>query len=106
MGVQIPRRVHSQVPEEDAVWADKTASWGSVPQVGRAEGESDRGGAYAAGPRAYVDLDPTEIRGVASGRLYQGKKCDPHRAGVRRKETKFCRPKLLGSRVFRLHGGA
>jgi len=75
MGVQIPRRVHSQVPEEDAVWADTTASWGSVPQVGCAEGESDRGGPYAAGSRAYVDLDPAEIGGVASGRLYQGKEC-------------------------------
>ena len=35
-----------------------------------AEGKSDRGGSAAAGPRAHVDLDPAEIRGVASGRVH------------------------------------
>jgi putative transposase len=58
MGVQIPHRVYSQVQEEDVVRADKTASWGSVPQVSRAEGKPDRGGSSATGPRAHADLDP------------------------------------------------
>jgi putative transposase len=71
--VQIPRGVHSQVQEEDVIWADTTASWGSVPQVSGAEGKSDRGGSFAAGPRAHVDLDPTEIRGVASVGFIKGK---------------------------------
>ena len=68
--VQIPRRVRSQVQEEDVVWAAPTASWASVPQVSGAEGKSDRGGSSAAGPRAHVNLDPAEIRGVTSGRVH------------------------------------
>src|SRR5262245_16478642 len=64
--------VHYKVSDEDAFWAYPTTPWGSVPQVGRAEGKPDRGGAFAAGSRAHVDLDPAEIRGVASDRLHQG----------------------------------
>ena len=56
--------------EEDVIRANPTASWGSVPQVSRAEGKPDRGRSSAAGSRAHVDLDPAQIRCVASGRLY------------------------------------
>src|SRR5215471_19174954 len=77
-----------------------------VAQVGRAEGKSHQGGPSAAGPRAHVNLDPSKMRGVASGRLYQGKERRRHRPCVWRKEAKFRGPKLLGPRPFRLHRGA
>ena len=47
----------------------RTALVRSTSSRAGAEGKSDRGGSSAAGPRAHVDLDPAEIRGVASGRL-------------------------------------
>jgi len=47
----------------------------------------------AAGP-AHVDLDPSKIRSVASGRLYQGKERHPRRPCVWRRKTKFRWPKF------------
>ena len=73
-----------------------------IPQVGCAEGKPDRGGASVAGSCAHDDRDPAEIRSVASDRLHQGKERDTLGARVRRKETKFCWSKLLGSGVFRI----
>src|SRR5262245_55761885 len=76
VGVQIPGRVHSQVSEEDAIWAYSTDPSGSLPQADRAEALSDRGRASAAGSRAQVDHDPAEICGVASNRVHQGQAAD------------------------------
>src|SRR5262249_30251017 len=94
------------VPEEDAVWAYKTAPWGSLSQAGWAEGKPDRAGPSATGSRAHVDRDPAEICGVASDWFHQGKERHPHCPCIWRKETEFRWPKLLGSRVLRLHGRA
>src|SRR6266511_6377195 len=60
MGVQISRGVHSQVPQEDGVRGVATASGRSVPKVGRAEGEQNRGGPSLSRSRAHVDLDPAK----------------------------------------------
>jgi hypothetical protein len=38
MGLQIPRGVHSQIPQEGAVWGAETVAGRCVPQVGFAEG--------------------------------------------------------------------
>src|SRR5262245_16589275 len=58
MGVQISRGVHSQVPQEDVVRGVATSSGRSVPKVGRAEGEQNRGGPSLSRSRAHVDLIP------------------------------------------------
>src|SRR5215204_6222853 len=38
MGLQIPRGLHSQVPQEDVVCPTATASWGGVPQLAAQKG--------------------------------------------------------------------
>jgi hypothetical protein len=40
--VQIPRRVHSEVPPQSAVRAASESSWGIVPQVSNAKAKPDR----------------------------------------------------------------
>jgi len=96
VGVQIPRNLHSQVPQEDAVRGTAQAPGGGVSQVSFAKGKQDRRGSSYARSRAYVDFDPTEIRGVTGGWIHQGKERDPSGQGVWREETEFCRSTLLG----------
>ena len=45
---------------------------------------------------------PTEICGLAGGRVYQGQECDPFGPCIRREEAQFCGAALLGPRVLRL----
>ena len=101
--MQIPRRIHSQVSEEDAVFGVAKASWGGIPQVSNAKGEQDRGRASVERSCAYDDRDPTEIRGVAGDRIHQGQECDTLGTGLRREEAEFRRPAFLGSGVFCIH---
>jgi hypothetical protein len=41
------------------------------------KGKQDRRRAFDAGSCAHDDFDPTEIRGFASDRIFQGQQCDP-----------------------------
>ena len=61
VGVQISRGLHSQVPQEDAVWGIEAASRRGVPQIGHAEGVQGRRGAFDAGSCSHDDFDPTQI---------------------------------------------
>src|SRR6266480_5395701 len=106
MGVQIPRRVHSQVPQKDPVCGVATAPGGSLPKVGRAERKQDRGGSSSSRPRAHVDLDPAKVRSVAGGRVYQGEECNSPGSRIRRKEAELRRPAFLGEGILRIHSGA
>ena len=89
MGVQIPRRFYSEVPQKDLVFRTASASGRCIPEIGGAEGKQDRGRSSSAGSRAHVDLDSTEVRSVAGDRIYQGKECDTLGSCVRREEAKF-----------------
>src|SRR5439155_23208533 len=89
MGVQIPRRVPSQVQQKDPVCRVATAPGGSLPKVGRAERKQDRGGSSSSRPRAHVDLDPAKVRSVAGGRVYQGEECNSPGSRIRRKKRNF-----------------
>src|SRR4029077_8310070 len=102
MGVQIPRGVHSQVPQEGTLWGTEAASRRCVPQAGLAEGEPDRRRSSHVGSCSHDDLDPTEVRGFASGRLYQGQECDPPGPDVRREEAQLRGTAFLGQRLLRL----
>jgi hypothetical protein len=44
----------------------------------------------------HNDLDPTEVRGFAGGRLYQGQECDPPGPDVRREEAQLRGTAFLG----------
>ena len=61
MGVQVPCRVHAEVPQEVAVWANQAALGHRIPRACPAQGMQDRGRAPDARPCAHVDIDPAEI---------------------------------------------
>src|SRR6516165_9242312 len=64
MGVQIPRRVHSQMSQKDPVCRIETAFRGGVPKVGPAKGLQDRGGRQHFWARGYfVSTSGTRHRG-------------------------------------------
>src|SRR5439155_24992001 len=105
MGVQIPRRVPSQVQQKDPVCRVATAPGGSLPKVGRAERKQDRGGSSSSRPRAHVDLDPAKVRSVAGGRVYQGEECNSPGSRIRRKEAELRRLTFLGEGVLPIRCG-
>jgi len=76
LGVQVPRGVHSEVPQKGAVRRLEAIFGRSISPIGRAEGEPDRRGAPDAGSCAHDDSDPAEICGVTGRGIHQGEKCD------------------------------
>ena len=86
MGLQISCGVHSQVPQEDALWRTEAASRGGVSSTGDAEGKKSRGGPLDAGSCSHDDIDPAEIRGFAGDRVHQGE--ERHPPGTRLRERK------------------
>jgi Transposase IS200 like len=56
MGVQVPRRVYAEVPQEAAVRENKAAVRSGVSRSGAAEGVPDRGRPSDAGSCSYVDI--------------------------------------------------
>src|SRR5262249_46950490 len=80
MGVQVPCRVHAEVPQEVAVWANQAALGHRIPRACPAQGMQDRGRAPDARPCAYVDIDPAEIFGVRGDRVPEREELDLDRA--------------------------
>src|SRR4029453_13476488 len=64
VGVQIPCRVHSQVPPEDPLWRAETASGWGLPQARCAEGGRERGRPPPPPSRPYDGSRPAEICGI------------------------------------------
>ena len=104
MGVQIPRGIHSKVPEKDVVRAVEAIPWRGVSQAGAAEGMPDRGRSSDVGSRAHDDCDTTEILGIAGNWIYEGQERDPSGPSVWGEATKFCWSALLGPRILCLDG--
>ena len=73
MGLQIPRRFHSQVPQENNLCTIAATFGGGVPQAGGTERESDPGRSSSCRSRAHDDFDSTEIRGVQVVGFIKGK---------------------------------
>lgn len=106
MGVQIPCGIHSEISKEGAVRAIADPFGGGVAPTGAAQGEPNRRRAPDAGPRAHVDLDPTEICGISGGGVHQGEECDPPCANVWGTQAKLRWVKLLGARIFCVYSGS
>src|SRR5258708_3509274 len=49
MGLQIPRGLHSQMPQKNDLWRIAATSGRGVPQAGATEREPDRGGSSSRG---------------------------------------------------------
>ena len=104
MGMQIPYRVHPQVPTAETVPTVASAPWGGVPAFGPTEGEPDPGRALDRGSRAYVDLDPAQVRRGSGDRMYQKQECNPYRLHRGRQTEELHRRALVGPRLLRVHG--
>ena len=103
--VGVPRGMYPEVPQKDAVREVAAALGRSVPQAGRAEGESHRRRASAARSRAHEGRHSAEVRSVARDWVYQGEERDSLGAGVWGEEAELHGPAFLGARVLRVHGG-
>ena len=74
MGVQVPCRVHTKVPQEVAVWANPTALGQCIPRARPAQGMPDRGRALDVGSCAHADINPaakysvSEVIGYLKGK--------------------------------------
>ena len=106
MGLQVPRRVHTEEEKKSVVRTAAGAFGRGVSHAGAAQGKPDRRGACDARSRAYAHCDTAEICRVASRGVYRGEKRDTPGAGVWREQEELYRAELLGARVLCLHGGA
>src|SRR5271169_3476312 len=104
VGLQISCCFHPEISAQAAVsGVEETAARFFVNSHG-SERSKGRRGALACGPCSHALVDPTKIRGVERGRVYQGKERDPSGADVRRTEAQFRGATFLGTRLFREHG--
>jgi hypothetical protein len=106
VGVQIPRRVHTEMPATDAVRRTAQVPWRGFPKAGGTERKSNRGRASDAGPRAYNDRDSAEVCRVAGGWVHQGQERHPFGAGLCGAEAKLRRAACLGKRILCIDGGS
>ena len=103
MGVQVPCRVHTEVPQESVVWANPAALWHSIPRACSAQGVPNRGRAPDARPRAHADIDPTEIFSGGGDRVSKREELDLDRTEC---ETQAAEFKILGKGLTRFDGQA
>lgn len=83
MGVQIPRGIHSEMQEKDAVRATQAAPWRDIQEAGCEQGKQDRRRAFDAGSCAHADFDTTKVCGIAGSGVHQRQKCDLSGTGIR-----------------------
>src|SRR4029077_15153850 len=96
MGVQVPRRVHAEVPQEGAVWANQAALGHCIPRACPAQGMQDRRRTSDARPRAYAIIVPAEIFGCVGDRVSEGKKLDLVCAECGTQAAQFSWSQILG----------
>src|SRR5262245_57475989 len=101
MGVQIPCRVHAEVPQEAAVRANQAVPGNCISRACQAQGMQDRRRTSDAGPCAYPDIDPAEIFGGRSDRVLEREKLDLDRAECGTQATQFSWPQILGEGLLR-----
>src|SRR6202007_2513375 len=90
------RRVYAEVSQEAAFRQDKTASGSSVSRSGATEGVPDRGRAFDAGSRSYVDINTSQIFGGSDHRIHEREEFDMDRAECRTQDAEFSGPQILG----------
>src|SRR6516225_7473584 len=76
MGVHVPCRVHAEVPQEAAVWANQAAPRHCLSRACQAQGMQDRRRTSDARPCAYPDIDPAEVFGGGGDRVLEREKLD------------------------------
>src|SRR6516165_10399015 len=95
MGVQVPCRVHAEVPQEAAVWANQAAPRHCISRACQAQGMQDRRRTSDARPRAYPDIDPAEVFGGGGDRVLEREKLDLDCAECGTQAAQFSWPQIL-----------
>ncbi|GMO43408.1 MAG: hypothetical protein Pg6C_05010 [Treponemataceae bacterium] len=90
----------TEVPEEGAVWTNSQIPGENLQGIGAAPGKPDSGGVSVPGSYPYGDRDTAEVRGVASGRIYQRKKRDNNSPGTTRGGKKTSADKISGVWIY------
>jgi hypothetical protein len=104
MGLQVPCSVDTEVQKEDNLWRDQETVRTGVEGIGKTEGKPDTGRATPEGPHTHAHRDPSQVCGRPGDRVHQRKECNidcPHQWP----QKELHRSKLLGSGLFRVHGG-
>src|SRR5262245_24003996 len=96
MGVQVPCRVHSEVPQEVAVWENPTVLGQCIPRARPAQGMPDRGRALDPRSCAHVDINPAEVFGGRGDRVSEREELDLDCAECRTQVAQFSGPQVLG----------
>src|SRR5215471_3295648 len=99
MGVQVPCRVHAEVPQEGAVWANQAAPGHCIPRTCPTQGMQDRRRALDARSRPYTDIDPPEVFGGGGDRISEREKLDLDCAERGTQAAQFPGPQILGEGV-------
>ena len=105
MGMQIPRGVHSEMPEEGVVQGVAARIGDSVSAAYGATGSRDHGGAFDAGPCAHADIDSAEVLRFAGDGVHQRQERNTYCQGARWAKTELRRTAFLGARLLGIDGG-
>ena len=100
MGVQVPCRVHAEVPQEAAVWANQAAPGHCISRACQAQGMQDRRGTSDARPCAYADINSAEIFGGGGDRVLERKSSIWIAQNVERKLRNFLGHKFWARGYF------
>ena len=106
MGLQVPRRVHTEESPKSVVRPVEKAPGRGVSHIGAAQGEPHRRGPCEARSCAYANRDTAEICGLASCGVHQRQKRNTSGASVWGESDNLYLAELLGARLLCLHGGA
>src|SRR5687767_13037578 len=102
--MQISCGVHTEVSEEDVVWADTTGVGRSISGTGEAEGRAGDRRAFNDRSCAYADVDPAEIFSGAGDGFCERQECHSYCPGVCWPTKEFSGPKLLGAGLLGVDG--
>src|SRR5215471_16659570 len=101
MGVQVPCRVHAEVPQEAAVWANQAAPRHCISRACQAQGMQDRRRTSDVRPCAYPDIDPAEVFSGGGDWVSEREKLDLDCAERGTQAAQFSWPQILGEGLFR-----
>jgi putative transposase len=91
----LPKEVNkqdSEIPEKTVIRATPKTSWGGFQRTIYAKGEQSHRRSPHARPRAYADIDTTQVCSVTNHRVHKGQKRDTYR-----KRTFWQKKKLHGT---------
>lgn len=106
MDVQIPYRLHAQVPKEGDIWTVQGRPAGDNPDALQIQGHRDSGRPHDAGSRTSAAEYPSEVQCIISDGISQREERAYDVRQAREPEIQVREQALLVRRVLREHGRA